>query len=127
VAATEIVVLELTGVALLVGASFVQAIAEAVPYAALASALGLAVVGWGAATNVRRRVATGALTVLAGGVVLVAVPLVGLLPSWRGAGLWLLIAAAGLGALLVASFLEQGKAATRKGLSRFGEATAGWE
>jgi len=33
----------------------------------------------------------------------------------------------GLVALLVVSFLEQGKIAAHKGLSRFGEATAGWE
>ena len=127
VAVTEIVVLELAGVGLLVGAAFVQAVTEAVVYAVLSAALGLAVTGWGVVTKVRRRVAAGALTVLASVVVLVAVPLVGLLPSWEGAGLWVLIAAVGLVALLVASFLEQGKIAARKGLSRFGEATVGWE
>ncbi len=127
VASTDIVVLELTGVAFLIGPSFVQAVTDSVLYAVLATALGLVVLGWGLVTKVRRRVATGGLTVLASCVVLVAVPLVGLLPSWQGAGLWLLIAAVGLGALLVASFLEQGKAAARKGVSRFGEATAGWE
>jgi len=127
VAAAEIVVLELVGVAFLVGAAFVQAVTEALAYAVLAALLGLAVTGWGVVTKVRRRVAVGALTVLASLVVLVAVPLVGLLPSFEGAGLWILIAAVGLGALLVASFLEQGKAAVRQGARRFGEITAGWE
>jgi hypothetical protein len=49
------------------------------------------------------------------------------MPAWQGATLWVLIAAVGLVALLVASFLEQGKAAAQKGMSRFSEATAGWE
>lgn len=127
VTATEIVALELVGVAFLVGAAFVQAVTEAVAYAVLAALLGLAVTGWGVVTKVRRRVAVGALTVLASFVVLVAVPLVGLLPSFEGAGLWILIAAVGLGALLIASFLEQSKAAVRQGARRFGEITAGWE
>ena len=127
VGATEIVVLELTGVAFLVGAAFVQAVTEVVAYAVLAAALGLAVTGWGALTTVRRRLATGAAIVLAAVVVLVAVPLVGLLPAWEGAALWVLIAAVGLVALLVASFLEQGKAVAQKGLSWFGQVTAGWE
>jgi len=126
-AATEIVVLELTGVALLVGAAFVQTVTVAVAYAALAAILGLAVIGWGVLTRVRRRLAAGALIVLASLALLIAVPLVGLMPAWQGAALWVLIAAVGLVALLIASFLEQGKAAAHKGMSRFGEATAGWE
>jgi hypothetical protein len=127
VAATEIVVLELAGVAFLVGASFVQTVTVAVAYATLAATLGLAVIGWGVLTRVRRRLAAGALIVLASLVMLIAVPLVGLMPAWQGATLWVLIAAVGLVALLVASFLEQGKAAAQKGMSRFSEATAGWE
>jgi hypothetical protein len=126
-AATEIVVLELTGVAFLVGAAFVQTVTVAVVYAALAAILGLAVIGWSVLTRVRRRLAAGALIVLASLVLLIAVPLVGLMPAWQGATLWVLIAAVGLVALLVASFLEQGKAAAQKGMSRFSEATAGWE
>jgi len=127
VAATEMVVLELTGVAFLVGASFVQTVTEAVVYAVLAAALGLAVTGWGVLTKVRRRLAAGAAVVLSSLVMLVAVPLVGLLPAWQGAALWGLIAGVGLVALLVASFLDQGKAALHQGLSQFGAATAGWE
>jgi hypothetical protein len=127
VAATEIVALEMAGVAFLVGASFVQAVTDSVAYAVLAAILGLAVIGWGALTKVRRRLAAGALIVLASLVLLIAVPMVGLLPAWEGASLWVLIAAVGLVALLVASFLEQGKAAAHKGMSRFAEATAGWE
>jgi hypothetical protein len=127
VAATEIVVLELTGVAFLVGAAFVQTLTEAVVYAVPAAVLGLALMLWGVLTKVRRRPATGAAIVLASLVLLVAVPLVGLLPAWQGAALWVLIAGVGLVALLVASFLEQGKAAVHKGLKQFSEATVGWE
>ena len=127
VAATEIVVLELTGVAFLIGAALVQTVTEAVLYAVLAATLGLAVMVWGVLTKVRRRPAAGAVVVLVSLVMLVAVPLVGLLPAWQGAALWVLIAGVGLVALLVASFLEQGKAAVHSGLKHFSEATAGWE
>jgi hypothetical protein len=126
-AAIEILVLELAGVAFLVGAALVQTVTVSVAYAALAATLGLAVIGWGVLTRLRRRLATGALIVLKSFVLLIAVPLVGLIPAWRGAALWVLIAAVGLVALLVASFLEQGKTAAHKGASRFAEATAGWE
>jgi hypothetical protein len=126
-AASEIVVLELAGLAFLVGAAFMQTVTVSVAYAALAATLGLAVIGWGVLTRVRRRLAAGALIVLASLVLLIAVPLVRLMPAWQGATLWVLIAAVGLVALLIASFLEQGKAAAHKGMGRFGEATAGWE
>ena len=65
--------------------------------------------------------------ILAGAVLLVAVPLVQLLPSWGGAGLWILIASIGILAVLVATFLEQGRTAIRAGLGRFSEETRQWE
>ena len=60
-------------------------------------------------------------------VLLIGVPLVWLLPSWQGAGLWVLIGALGLIAVLVASMLERGKAVARKTLTRLADATVGWE
>jgi len=127
VADPVVVALERVGVALLVGPSLVQAVTDSVAYVPVVLALGLAVTAWGAITKVRRRLALGALIVLLAVLILVAVPLVQLLPSWEGAALWVLIAVVGLVAVLVAAFLERGKAAARKGLARFAEVTQDWE
>jgi hypothetical protein len=56
-----------------------------------------------------------------------AIPLVQLLPSWGGAGLWILIAGIGILAVLVATFLEQGRTAIQAGLGRFSDETKEWE
>ena len=127
VSAPEVVGLEVVGVAFLAGASVVQAVTESVAYAVLVAAIGLAVAGWGVVSRVRRRLAAGLGLVLVGVALLVGVPLVSLLPSWEGAGLWVLIGGVGLVVILVAVFLEQGKAAARSGLSRFAHTTSGWE
>ncbi|GAA6525308.1 hypothetical protein IDVR_11030 [Intrasporangium sp. DVR] len=123
----DIVWLELVGVALLVGPSLALAATESLAHVAVAFALGLGVAAWGVVSKVRRRVAAGVGVALVAVVLLVAVPLVLLLPSWEGAALWVLIAVVGLVAVLVAAFLERGKVAARKGLTRFKEATADWE
>jgi hypothetical protein len=128
VAAAEIVVLELVGVAFLVGSSFVQTFTDSVAYAALAVAIGLGLTAWGVVTRVRRRAAAGIGVVLVAVVLLVGVPLWGLLlPSWDAASLWILIGVAGLLALLVAGLLDWGRAATRRQLTRIEDATADWE
>ncbi|MGN6754531.1 MAG: hypothetical protein ACTHJJ_18480, partial [Intrasporangium sp.] len=127
VASSEIVVLELSGVVLLVGPALASALAVGPGHALLAIVLGLAVAWWGVVTEVRRRVAAGAGTVLVGALLLVAAPLVALLPAWQGAGMWLLIAVAGLLAVLAAALVERGKSLARSGLARLAEATAGWE
>jgi hypothetical protein len=127
VAAPEIVALELVEVGFLVGAAFVQAVTEAVGYAVLAGAVGILLTGWGVVTRVRRRVATGSVVVTAAVVMLIGVPLVRLLPAVDTTVGWLLMIALGLAVLLFASLLEKGRAAVRNGLSRFAEATEGWE
>ena len=127
VADPDVVWLEQVGVALLVGPSLAQAVAESLAHVAVVLALGLGVAAWGVVTKVRRRVAAGVGTALLALLLLVAVPLVQLLPSWEGAALWAVIAVVGLAAVLVAAFLERGKAAARHGLTRFKEATSDWE
>ena len=127
VAPPEVVSIEMLAVAFLVGAPFVLAVTQSILHALIAVGLGLAVVAWGAVTRVRRRVAAGAVVVLTALVVLVAVPLVALLPAWGGAGLWLLIAAVGLVAVLIATFVERGRTVARSALARVGRATSDWE
>ena len=119
--------LELVGIAFLVVSSLVQAVTESLLHALVAMGLGVAVAAWGLVTRVRRRVLAGVLVVGVAVVLLVAVPLVRMLPAWGGAGVWLLLAGVGLAAVLVATMLERGRTAVRGALGRVNEATAGWE
>jgi hypothetical protein len=119
--------LELVGIAFLVVSSLVQAVTVSLLHALVAMGLGVAVAAWGVVTRVRRRVAAGALVVGVAVVLLVAVPLVRMLPAWGGAGVWLLLAGVGLAAVLVATLLERGRTAVRGALGRVNEVTAGWE
>ena len=75
----------------------------------------------------RRRLISGIVIVLAALVVLVAVPLVRLLPSWGNAGLWVIVAGLGLVAVVAATTLERSRAVLHEDLLRFEKATADWE
>lgn len=122
-----VVTLEVVGVAFLVVAWFVEAVTESVAFALAAVVVGVAVSGWGVLTRVRRRVLLGAVVVVAALAVLVVVPLVPLVPGWTGAWLWIAIAVVGIGAVLVATLLEEGRVLVRRSVARLGELTAGWE
>jgi hypothetical protein len=126
-AAPEVVGVEMAGIGFLVGAAFAQAITEDVGYAALGAALGVGVSGWAVLTRVRRRLVAGVVTVVGALVVFVGVPMVQLLPAWEGAGLWLLIGAVGVVALLAATVLEEGRDAVERGMRRFVQMTERWE
>jgi len=64
---------------------------------------------------------------LAALVLLVAVPLVRLLPELTTAALWVLILGLGLVILLIATLFEKGRKAVRKNVVRFEQTTADWE
>jgi hypothetical protein len=119
--------LELVGIAFLVVSSLVRAVTVSLLHAVVAMGLGVAVTVWGLATQVRRRMLAGVLVIGVAVVLLVAVPLVRIMPAWGGAGVWLLLAGVGLAAVLVATMLERGRTAVRGALGRINEATVGWE
>ena len=125
--AAAIVTLEVVGIAFLVGASFVQAVTDSLVYIALAVVLGAAVAAWGLLTKVRRRVVAGSAVVLAAVVVLLAVPLVSLLPAWQSTALWIFLAGAGLVALLAATAIEKGRLAVHKAMERYVALGDEWE
>ncbi|QTE30540.1 hypothetical protein [Pengzhenrongella sicca] len=127
VAAAEVVAIELTGLAFVVSASLVQAVTQSVAHALVAAALGIAIAVWGVGSRVRRRVAAGTVVLLTSVVLLVAAPLVALLPAWGGAWVWILIAVAGLAAVLATTLIERGRAMVTTTRGRLGRATAGWE
>jgi hypothetical protein len=126
-AAPPIIALEFIGIGFLVGASFVQAVTENLLYTMVALALGLLIAAWGMVTRVRRRLAAGVAVGLAALVLLVAVPLVRLLPELTTAALWVLILGLGLVILLIATLFEKGRKAVRKNVVRFEQTTADWE
>jgi hypothetical protein len=123
----EVQLLELVGVAFLVGASYVQVFTVGLQYALLAAALGLGVVVWGVLTRVRRRLVAGCVVVLTALLLLVLVPLAHLLPAFTSAAVWVAIACIGLVALMAATLLEQGRAVVRRGIDELHHLTEGWE
>ena len=122
-----IVSLEVVGIAFVVGGSFVQAVTDSLAYVAMAILLGVVAAAWGLITRVRRRVVAGGVVVLAAAVVLLAVPLVSLLPSWQGTALWILLAGAGLVALLAATAIEKGRLIAHRALERYMALGDEWE
>ena len=96
-------------------------------HAAVAIGIGVLVAVWAVVTRVRRRLATGVVIVVAAVVLLVAVPLVRLLPSWGGPAGWLVLAGAGLAAVVAASMMERSRTVVRSALGRVGQLTVEWE
>lgn len=127
VSGTDVVVLELAGIGFIAGASLVQMATDSLAYVLLALAEGAAITLWGAVTKVRRRLAAGAGVVIASVVLLVAVPLTPLLPQWRGAALWIAVAAMGLAAIIIATFIERGRAAVGAWVGSLSSTLNGWE
>ncbi|MEO8108090.1 MAG: hypothetical protein ABI720_12310, partial [Actinomycetes bacterium] len=88
---------------------------------------GAAITLWGAVTKVRRRLAAGVGVIVAAVVLLVAIPLTPLLPQWRGAALWVGVAALGLAAIVIATFIERGRAAVGAWVDSLSNTLRGWE
>lgn len=125
--APPIVGLDLLGMTFVVGSALLQTVSDSPSFGLLAVALGLGLVVFGGLTGVRRRLFFGAATVAGALVLMVVPPLVGLVDEIRGWVPWALLAGAGMIALLVAAFLEQGRRFVRRTVQRFSELTEGWE
>lgn len=127
VATVDVVALELAGIGLLAGAALVQTATDSLGYALLAIVEGILVALWGAVTKVRRRLAAGVGVVIVSVVMLIAVPLLPLLPEWRGAVLWVAVAGLGLAAIVVATFIERGRAKVGAWVTSLSETLNDWE
>ena len=123
----ETAAVDAVGVAMLVGASLVQTAFASPAYGALALALALCLAAWSAVTRVRRRLYGAAGTVVLTGILMVAAPLAEIVPRFRGPALWIAVFAAGTAMILVATFLEQGRARVSAGVRRLEEVLADWE
>ncbi|HVQ88369.1 MAG TPA: hypothetical protein VMT88_09305, partial [Actinomycetes bacterium] len=127
VATTDVVALELAGVGLIAGAALVQTATDSLGYALLAIVEGILFAMWGAVTKVRRRLAAGVGVVIVSVVMLIAVPLLPLLPEWRGAMLWVAVAGLGLAAIVIATFIERGRAKVGAWVTSLSENLNDWE
>jgi len=122
-----LLVLEYTGMAFLVGAALVQTVFVSVWYGLLGVALGVALVGWAAFTRVRRRTEVGGGVVLLSLFLMLTVPVVRVIPQFRGIALWVSVVAIGILLLVVATTVEQSRARVRAGIQRLDRLMAGWE
>jgi hypothetical protein len=127
VATSDIVILELTGVALIAGTAIVQSATDSLGYALPAIIEGIAIALWGAVTKVRRRLAAGVGVVVVAVVLLVTLPLLRLIPEWRGAALWVGVAGLGLAAIVIATFIERGRAKVGAWVKSLSETIVDWE
>ncbi len=126
-ATLPVIVLDVLGSALLVGSAVVQIVVDDIAYGALATGLGLGILGWGVLTHVRRRVTFGAGTVAVALALMVLVPLLGVVPEMGGIVLWASIAGVGLLAIAAAAFVERGRASVHRLRVRFLDVTREWE
>jgi len=130
-----IAAVDLAGMGFVVGAALVQTIVESLWYGVLAVGLGVLVAAWGIVTRVRRRALFGSVTVVLAVVLLIGIPLteVALTSGAEGESvvsgpaLWIVIAAIGLVAIMVAAFLEQGRQRVRAIIERVSTLTRDWE
>jgi hypothetical protein len=127
VATPDVISLEVTGMGLIVGASLVQSVTESSLYALVAAGLGLAIAGWGALTRVRRRLFGGMIAVVTSLLLLVIVPLVPLVSQVGGVTVWLVLAGAGIVAIVAAALLDTTRSAIKHRITRLTELTRDWE
>jgi hypothetical protein len=124
---TELVALEIVGVAFLIGASPVRVVQGSTWAGAVGVALGVLVAGWGALTRVRRRLWLGAAATAGSLLLMVVVPLAQEPPKVAGATLWALLAAAGIAVVVVATALERWRTVIGAGMHRLGALMQDWE
>ncbi len=123
------VAIELAGCAGLLLPPLIEMVTDHVAYGLVTLVSGVVLAAWGTVTEVRRRLAAGVTAVVVTVVLLVGVPLVERLPEYRPTGvtIWLIVLAAGVVAIVLATLLERGRATIGRAVTRVGELTRGWE
>jgi hypothetical protein len=127
IATADVISLEVIGMGLIVGASLVQSVTGSPLYALIAAGLGLAITGWGALTRVRWRLFGGMIAVVASVLLLIIVPLVPLASHVGGMTIWLVLAGAGLAAIVGAALLDTTRSAIHHRITQLTELTHDWE
>jgi hypothetical protein len=119
--------LEIIGIAFVVGASLVAALTTSSLHGFTMAFWGGLISVWAVITRVRRRLQFGAAIATLGLLLVVAVPMARLVPEIRGVALWATLAGVGALLLLIATTLEQTRARVGAALRRLGELTEVWE
>jgi hypothetical protein len=122
----DIVAVEFVGMSFLVGSALARTLGGHLWNGLLAIGIGVLVAAWGVMTQVRRRAAFGAASVVLAVVLLIGVPLSQAV-TWRGPTLWVTLSAIGIAAIAVASALESGRERFRRVARRLDQMTDGWE
>ncbi|MCI0634764.1 MAG: hypothetical protein L0206_12735 [Actinobacteria bacterium] len=123
----ELVALEVAGFAFLIGASPVRVIQGSSWAGAVGVALGVLVAGWGALTRVRRRLWFGLAAAAGSLLLMVIVPLAQDPPKVASATLWVLLAAAGVAVVLLATALERWRSYIGQRMHRLGALIRDWD
>jgi hypothetical protein len=124
--AVEVMLLELVGMGALVGAPFAETVDGRLWFSLVATAIGAALMLWGASTRVEWRAGAGALIVLVANLLLIGVPLASNV-TWRGPSLWITLTVIGMIVILLAAYLERSRDRLHEALHHIDEMTVDWE
>jgi hypothetical protein len=127
VLAPELLVLEYVGMAFVVGDGLVESVVTSPWRGLFALAFGAGLAVWGALTKVRRRALFGACAALLAVALMVGGPLARLVPEVTGPALWVVLAAAGVALIAIATGLERGRERVAAAMRRIDTLTEGWE
>ncbi len=119
--------LDFLGMVFAVSASIIGTRSGSMRDALIGVAVGSALIAFGIATRVRRRLLFGAAAVAAIAIVLVVPPLLGIVPVEARWFPWVILILVGLGAIVLAALVERGRRAVRNLHARFADLTSGWE
>lgn len=111
---------------LFVTTPLVRSVTSSAAYGLLGLGLPALLALWGAVTQVRRRLALGAVAALLA-LLLVAVGLTGLLPAFRGVALWLCTSAGGVLLVALVGVIERVRKSETPLTQRVSALTVGWE
>ncbi|HEX9122507.1 MAG TPA: hypothetical protein VF984_03990 [Actinomycetota bacterium] len=123
----ELLALEYLGMALVVGDGLAESITTSPTYGLFALALGAGLAVWGALTKVRRRAAFGAGAAVLAVALMVGGPIARLAPRVTGPVLWVVLAAAGVVLIAIATGLERGRAKVTAAIRQLDTLTEDWE
>jgi peptidoglycan/LPS O-acetylase OafA/YrhL len=124
---TELVALEIAGIAFLIGASPIRVIQGSTWAGLTGVVLGVLIAGWGALTRVRRRLWLGVASAVGCLLLMVLVPLASRLPDVASATLWVLLGVIGILVVVAATALERGRTRLRTAMHHLDELLDGWE
>jgi hypothetical protein len=118
--------LDLLGMALVVGASLVEIVAISPARGIVAVVLAATIGAFGILTRTKRRVFFAMGSAIAAVFLMLGVPMARLVPRFRGTALWVALAVAGAVLVVIATTLEQARARVSAVARKLGSLMEGW-